>query len=240
MRARIAPDHAPEIPRPVHGEACQKKPIHRLRPKGSCGTSPLIPVGHADRHRTRVSKTACNIAGSTPDALRVSPARCRSSGVEHSLGKGEVESSNLSGSTIKSQRKSILSQNERQFGLQVLVGTCKEHEAICGIFPTKPRQFVLGLFFVRSPLELKSWHFNPGLSTNALSMQIVPDLRNHHRALTCDWRDAFHRTGMDISQSKKSKVRGHEQRSLAKNFSGFRPHPNLATDYCAIQPGSSC
>ena len=27
--------------------------------------------------------------------------RCRSSGVEHSLGKGEVESSNLSGSTIK-------------------------------------------------------------------------------------------------------------------------------------------
>ena len=27
---------------------------------------------------------------------------CRSSGVEHSLGKGEVESSNLSGSTIKS------------------------------------------------------------------------------------------------------------------------------------------
>ncbi len=39
-----------------------------------------------------------------PFVLQAFPFRrcCRSSGVEHSLGKGEVESSNLSGSTIKS------------------------------------------------------------------------------------------------------------------------------------------
>lgn len=34
------------------------------------------------------------------DLLPVPTRCCRSSGVEHSLGKGEVESSNLSGSTI--------------------------------------------------------------------------------------------------------------------------------------------
>ena len=41
--------------------------------------------------------------------------RCRSSGVEHSLGKGEVESSNLSGSTIKIRFPSLHSNDAAKF-----------------------------------------------------------------------------------------------------------------------------
>ena len=38
--------------------------------------------------------------GFRPGSIQREQVRCRSSGVEHSLGKGEAESSNLSGSTI--------------------------------------------------------------------------------------------------------------------------------------------
>gem|GEM_PF-3524057 len=85
----------PESPR-------EKNPNHCLRPPGSCGKSALIPVGTANRAK-HLRPEPRAFQPSPFDAPPSSQGRarcCRSSGVEHSLGKGEVESSNLSGSTI--------------------------------------------------------------------------------------------------------------------------------------------
>ena len=69
-----------------------------LRNADHCGRSPP--------HHKGGQRRCLPVIGTQADRplFRRSPFRrcCRSSGVEHSLGKGEVESSNLSGSTIKS------------------------------------------------------------------------------------------------------------------------------------------
>ena len=90
---------------------------HRRR--ASAAASP----GSDPRHRRGIGlhRTAIALEGR---------ARCRSSGVEHSLGKGEAESSNLSGSTMKSDAY------ERAWSAV----------RASGPFPGLKRPFVQGLF----------------------------------------------------------------------------------------------
>ncbi len=63
---------------------CARKAYGRRRCSACASSSPV--AGSAPLHRIHASS-------------RSAPACCRSSGVEHSLGKGEVVSSNLTGST---------------------------------------------------------------------------------------------------------------------------------------------
>ncbi len=53
------------------------------------------PILHGSLTRSQTGTRCAQTNAGPQDHLR-----CRSSGVEHSLGKGEAESSNLSGSTI--------------------------------------------------------------------------------------------------------------------------------------------
>jgi hypothetical protein len=70
-------------------------------------TTKQASVGPAGKS-TCVGNNPCGMVAPLNDKETtpvVDAISCRSSGVEHSLGKGEVQSSNLCGSTIKIYRK---------------------------------------------------------------------------------------------------------------------------------------
>ena len=92
------------FPRPWVAAAGRSFPAWRLLAQGARAgpeRARMLPRPWAERPCAAERERALKIAGGSTMERGTRRTRCRSSGVEHSLGKGEVQSSNLCGSTIK-------------------------------------------------------------------------------------------------------------------------------------------